>query len=49
LLLGHQWRASSLLFCKYRYLSQAYEHDSKMLEQQNQDILALELSVLKNA
>jgi hypothetical protein len=27
--------------------SQAYEHDSKMLEQQNQDILALELSVLK--
>ena len=48
LLLGHQWRASFSLFCKYRYLSQSYEHDSKMLEQRNQDILALELSVLKN-
>jgi hypothetical protein len=31
----------------YRYLHQAYKHDSKMPQEQNRDMLALELSVLK--
>lgn len=31
----------------YRYLRQAYEHDSKLLEQQNREVLALELSSLE--
>jgi hypothetical protein len=31
----------------YRYHSQAYEHDSKLLQQQNREMLALVLSVLK--
>jgi hypothetical protein len=31
----------------YRYHSQAYEHDSKLLQQQNSEMLALVLSVLK--
>jgi hypothetical protein len=31
----------------YRYLGQAYKHDSKMLQQQNQYKLALEISILK--
>jgi len=31
----------------YRCLSQAYEHDSKLLQKQNREMLALELSVLK--
>ena len=30
----------------YRYLSQAFEHDSKVLAEQDKDKLALELSIL---
>jgi len=32
----------------YRYLAQAYEHDSEMLRKQDRNALALEISVLKD-